>query len=379
MAEGDLFTSQKLARAKQKLTNLNYFDKVEAKTAPGSAKDKIIVNIDVTEKPTGLFSIGGGYSSQDGVLGTLDLSQRNFLGKGWEVFLRLRGGQNLQTGTIGFTEPWLFDQPLAAGFDIFNTRRILPDYTVNSLGGDIRLGHPLGEYSRWNAIYRVSQDRITNVNPLGSPELISQEGTHLTSLVGLSLSRDTRDSVYDPTRGTTVSLGVDFAGVGFGEKFARSVFSSTYFQPLPWLDHVLSFRLMAGYSFGWSKDPVPLFERFYLGGSNSLRQFKSLQVSPKDDTGTRIGGNSELLGTVEYVIPLFFGIKAAVFYDVGQVWGPDLSLGTKIDLSDLRHGVGAGLRWNSPFGPIRVDYGIKLDQKKGESFGNFNFSAGSSF
>jgi outer membrane protein insertion porin family len=379
MAEGDLFTSQKLARAKQRLTNLNYFDKVNATTAPGSAKDKVIVNIDVTEKPTGLFSIGGGYSSQDGVLGTLDLSQRNFLGKGWEVFLRLRGGENLQTGTIGFTEPWLFDRPLAAGFDIFNTRRILPDYTVNSLGGDVRLGHPIGEYSRWNAVYRVSQDKISDVNELGSPELISQEGTHLTSLVGVSLSRDTRDSVYDPTRGSTVSLGVDFAGVGFGEKFARSVFSTTYFQPMPWLDHVLSFRLMAGYSFGWSKDPVPLFERFYLGGSNSLRQFKSLQVSPKDNTGTRIGGNSEVLGTVEYQIPLFFGIKAAVFYDVGQVWGPDIGAGTKIDVGDLRHGVGAGLRWNSPFGPIRVDYGIKLDQKKGESFGNFNFSAGSSF
>ncbi|HET8529568.1 MAG TPA: outer membrane protein assembly factor BamA [Methylomirabilota bacterium] len=379
MAEGDLFTSQKLARAKQRLTNLNYFDKVEAKTAPGSAKDKVIVNIDVTEKPTGLFSIGGGYSSQDGVLGTLDLSQRNFLGKGWEVFLRLRGGEKLQTGTIGFTEPWLFDRPLAAGFDIFNTRRILPDYTVESLGGDIRLGHPIGEYSRWNAVYRVSQDKISDVNQLGSPELISQEGTHLTSLVGLSLSRDTRDSVYDPTRGTTVSLGLDFAGVGFGEKFARSVFTTTYFQPLPWLEHVLSFRLMAGYSFGWSKDPVPLFERFYLGGSSSLRQFKSLQVSPKDNTGTRIGGNSEALGTIEYQIPLFFGIKAAVFYDVGQVWGPDVSGGTKIDIGDLRHGAGAGLRWNSPFGPIRVDYGIKLDQRKGESFGNFNFSAGSSF
>ena len=379
MAEGDLFTSQKLARAKQRLTNLNYFDKVEAKTAPGSAKDKIIVNIDVTEKPTGLFSIGGGYSSQDGVLGTLDLSQRNFLGKGWEVFLRLRGGQNLQTGTIGFTEPWLFDRPLAAGFDIFNSRRILPDYTVNSLGGDIRLGHPLGEYSRWNAVYRVSQDKISDVNPLGSPELISQEGTHLTSLVGLSLSRDTRDSVYDPTRGGTASIGVDFAGIGFGEKFARSVLTTTYFQPMPWLDHVLSFRFMAGYSFGWSKDPVPLFERFYLGGSNSLRQFKSLQVSPKDDTGTRIGGNIEALGTVEYQIPLFFGIKAAVFYDVGQVWGPDISQGTRIDIGDVRHGMGAGLRWNSPFGPIRVDYGIKLDQRKGESFGNFNFSAGSSF
>ena len=379
MAEGDLFTSQKLARAKQRLTNLNYFDKVEAKTAPGSSKDKVIVNIDVTEKPTGLFSIGGGYSSQDGVLGTLDLSQRNFLGKGWELFLRLRGGEKLQTGTIGFTEPWLFDRPLAAGGDIFNTRRILPDYTVDSLGGDLRLGHPLGEYSRINAVYRVSQDRISDVNQLGSPELISQKGTHLTSLIGVNLARDTRDSVYDPTRGSTASIGVDFAGVGFGEKFVRSVAVATYFQPLPWLEHVLSFRFTAGYSFGWDKDPVPLFERFYLGGSNSLRQFKSLQVSPKDDTGTRIGGNSELLGTIEYQIPLFFGIKAALFYDVGQVWGPDISQGTKIDLSDLRHGVGAGFRWNSPFGPIRVDYGIKLDQRKGEKFGEFNFSAGSSF
>ncbi|HSL50748.1 MAG TPA: outer membrane protein assembly factor BamA [Candidatus Deferrimicrobiaceae bacterium] len=379
MAEGDLFTSQKLARAKQRLTNLNYFDKVDAKTTPGSAKDKVVVNIDVTEKPTGIFSIGGGYSSQDGILGTLDLSQRNFLGKGWEVFLRLRGGERLQTGTIGFTEPWLFDRPLAAGFDIFNTRRLLPDYTVDSLGGDIRLGHPIGEYSRWNAMYRVSRDRISDVNELGSPELVSEEGTRLTSLVGLTLSRDTRDNIFDPTRGSTISLGTDFAGVGFGERFVRSVLTTTYFQPMPWLDHVLSFRLMAGYAFGWDDKPLPLFERFYLGGSNSLRQFKSLQVAPRDGSGTRIGGNSELLGTIEYQIPLFFGIKAAFFYDVGNVWGPDISSGTKIDVTDLRHGVGAGLRWNSPFGPIRVDYGIKLDQKKGESLGNFNFSAGSSF
>jgi outer membrane protein insertion porin family len=379
MAEGDLFTSQKLARAKQRLTNLNYFDKVEAKTAPGSSKDKIIVNIDVTEKPTGLFSIGGGYSSQDGVLGTLDLSQRNFLGKGWEVFLRIRGGENLQTGTIGFTEPWLFDRPLAAGFDLFSVRRILPDYTVNSTGGDIRLGHPIGEYSRWNATYRVSEDRVSDVNPLGSPELLSQEGTHLTSLIGVNFTRDTRDNVFDPTRGGLQVFGFDFGGVGFGERFIRSVVTSTYFQPLPWMNHVLSFRAMAGYSLGWSNEPVPLFERFYLGGSNSLRQFKSLQVSPKDSTGTRIGGNSELLFTAEYQIPLVFGLKAAIFTDIGQVWGPDIAAGTKVDLSDLRYGAGAGLRWNSPFGPIRIDYGIKLDQKKGESFGEFNFSAGSSF
>jgi outer membrane protein insertion porin family len=379
MAEGDLFTSQKLARAKQRLTNLNYFDKVSATTAPGSSKDKIIVNIDVTEKPTGLFSIGGGYSSQDGALGTVDLSQRNFLGKGWEVFLRLRGGQKLQTGTIGFTEPWLFDRPLSAGFDLFDTRRILPDYTVDSLGGDIRLGHPIGEYSRWNAVYRATQDKVSDVNDNASTELLDQEGTHYTSLVGVTLSRDTRDSVFDPTRGSTQSIQLDFAGVGFGSQFVRSIINATYFQPLPWLQHVLSFRGMVGYEVGWSSDPVPLFERFYLGGSNSLRQFKSFQVSPKDSSGTRIGGNSELLGTIEYQIPLIFGLKVAIFSDIGQVWGPDIAQGTKVDLGDLRYGAGGGLRWNSPFGPIRVDYGIKLDRRSGESFGNFNFSAGSSF
>src|SRR5229473_465949 len=123
MHEGDLFTTQKLARAKQKLSNLNYFEKVETRTTPGSTKDKIIVNIEVTEKPTGLFSVGGGYSSQDGALGTVDLSQNNFLGRGWQVFLRLRGGAQTQQGTIGFTEPWLFDRPLAAGFDLYNNRR----------------------------------------------------------------------------------------------------------------------------------------------------------------------------------------------------------------------------------------------------------------
>ena len=379
MAEGDLFTSQKLARAKQRLTNLNYFDKVEAKTAPGSAKDKIVVNIDVTEKPTGLFSIGGGFSSQDGVLGTVDLSQRNFLGKGWEVFLRLRGGENLQTGTIGFTDPWLFDRPLAAGFDLFSTRRALTDYTVESIGGDIRLGHPIGEYSRWNAIYRASQDKISDVNELGSQQLLDQEGTHYTSLIGATFTRDTRDSTFDPTRGGTTSISLDFAGVGFGEQFVRSIFSTTYFQPLPWMEHVLSFRFMAGYQVGWGNDPVPLFERFYLGGSSSLRQFKSMQVSPRDASGTRIGGNSQILGTIEYQIPLFFGLKASIFYDTGNVWGPDISSGTKIDITKLRNGIGAGLRWNSPFGPIRVDYGIKLDKKDGESSGNFNFSAGSSF
>jgi outer membrane protein insertion porin family len=378
MAEGDLFTSQKLARAKQKLVNLNYFDKVNATTTPGASKDRIIVTIDVTEKPTGLFSIGGGYSSADGLIGTLNLSQRNFLGRGWILALSLAGGAKVQNGNVSFTEPWLFDRPLSAGFDLFNNRRKFDDYTVESLGGDVRFGHPLGDFSRWNALYRISRDVISDVADTASTNLLDQKGTHLTSLVGLSLSRDTRDSVFETTRGSNATIGVDFAGVGFGEKWFRTVGSVSYFYPV-WLNHVLGFRVQGGYSLGWSKRPVPLFERFFLGGANSIRSFKAQDVSPQDSSGTRIGGNIQMLGNVEYTVPLFFGIRAAAFFDIGNVWGPDISGGQKFDITDLKYAVGGGLRWTSPFGPIRVDYGLNPNPGPREKFGNFNFSVGSAF
>jgi outer membrane protein insertion porin family len=382
MAEGDLFTTQKLARAKQKLTNLNYFETVNTSTSPGATKDRIIVNIDVTEKPTGIFSIGGGYSSSEGIIGTLNLSQRNFLGRGWIVSLQLAGGSKLQNGTISFTEPWLFDTPLTAGFDLYNRRYVYTDYTTNSLGGDIRFGHPIGEFSRWTAIYRVSQDTISDVAPNASVNLLDQEGKHLTSLIGLGVTRDTRDNNFAPTRGSNSSLGFDFAGVGFGEQWLRMLGSTSYFIPI-WRDHVLGARVLGGYSVGWGSQPVPLFERFFLGGPNTIRSFKAQQVSPVDSSGTAIGGNIELLGNVEYTVPLFFGIRAAAFIDVGNVWGPDIAGGQKFDITVMHYAVGAGLRWLSPFGPIRIDYGINLNPNTKppakQDFGNFQFSVGSAF
>jgi outer membrane protein insertion porin family len=379
MHEGDLFTTQKLERAKQKLRNLNYFEKVETKTTPGSSKDKIVVNIEVTEKPTGLFSIGGGYSSQDGALGTLDLSQNNFLGRGWQVFLRLRGGASTQQGTVGFTEPWLFDRPLAAGFDLYNNRRIFNDYTINALGGDVRMGHPLGDYARWNLIYRLEQDDVTGVNPNASPELLNAKGTSITSILGGNIGRDTRDNLIEPTKGNLSTIGADFAGILTQDnRYVRLSASTVQHQSL-WFGHVLSGRLGTGYEFGWSDKPVPLFERFYLGGPNSIRSFKLRQISPRDDSGTRIGGNFQVLGNVEYTIPTFYGVKLALFFDAGNVYGPDNHLGQKIDLTNLKYAVGMGLRWNSPFGPIRIDYGVNPDPRPGDKFGEFHFAVGTAF
>jgi len=379
MHEGDFFTTAKLERARQRLTNLGYFDQVKATTAPGVSKDKIIVNIEVVEKPTGLFSIGGGYSSTDSFIATVDLSQRNFLGRGWEAFVRIRAGGSTQQGTIGFTEPWLFDRPLSAGFDLFNNRRVYNDFTVNSLGGDIRFGHPLGDYSRWNLIYRLTQDDVSDVADNASTSLLSEEGKRITSLIGGSVTRDTRDSAFEATRGTVAGFGVDFAGLAFGDsKFVRAAGNVAGFHN-PWLDHVISGRILGAWAVGWSKEPVPLFERYYLGGPNSLRGWKARQISPVDGSGTKVGGNIQLLATVEYSVPLFFNIRGAIFYDVGQVYGPDTNFGTTFDLSDLRHDAGLSLRWASPFGPLRIDYGIKLDRRKNESIGEFHFAVGAPF
>jgi outer membrane protein insertion porin family len=326
-----------------------------------------------------VFSIGGGYSSQDGALGTLDLSQNNFLGKGYQLFLRLRGGQQTQQGTIGFTDPWFLDRPLAAGFDLFNNRNVYQDYTLNSLGGDIRFAAPIGDFTRWNALYRLSQEKVSNVASNASSELLQAEGTTITSLIGGALTRDTRDSLQTPTRGNFTVLGTDFAGIGTGDnRFFRVSFSTVQHQTL-WFDHILSGRIASGYELGWSNKPVPLFERYYLGGPNTIRSFKARQISPVDNSGTAIGGNFQVLGNLEYSVPLPYGIRAAVFFDVGNVYGPDQSVHLPIDLTNLKYAVGPGVRWNSPFGPVRVDYGVNPSPTGKEKFGNIQFSMGAAF
>ena len=374
MAEGDIFTLRKLQRSRQRLVNLGYFEKVDVTTAPGTDKTKILVNVDVTERPTGVFSIGGGYSSQDSLLGTIDLSQNNFLGRGWQASVRLRAGANTQQGIISFTEPWLFDRPLAAGFDLFNTRRQFIEYDYDQLGGAVRMSHPFEEYWRWNALYRLSRDEITHIASTASSQLQAEKGVSVTSLVQGAVSRDSRDNFQAPSRGGTVSLVADFAGLGGDSQFVKTLASVAHYQPI-WFDHILSGRLEGAHGFGWGDQELPLFERFYLGGSNSVRSYKSRQISPRDDAGERIGGTTSVLGNVEYIVPLPFNIRAALFFDVGNVYG----FGTKFDLTDLRMAIGGGLRWLSPFGPIRVDYGFNPDPRPGDKSGAFNFSVGSPF
>jgi outer membrane protein insertion porin family len=374
MAEGEIFTLRKLQRSKQRLTNLGYFEKVEVNTAPGSDKTKIIVNVDVTERPTGLFSIGGGFSSADGLLGTIDLSQNNFLGRGWLASIKVRAGANVQQGQISFTEPWLFDRPLSAGFDVFSTQRQFQDYDYATLGGAVRMSHPFEEFWRWQVGYRLSQDDISHIRNEQDSFLQEEAGKSVTSVFTASVARDSRDSVQTPSKGGQFVVSADAAGLGGDNHYMKATAFATYFKPI-WFGHILSGRLEGGYGFGFGDERLPIFERFYLGGPNSIRSFKARQVSPQDEFGNRIGGTSEVLGNLEYIVPLPFDIRLAAFVDIGNVYG----FNVKFDLTDLHYAAGGGIRWVSPFGPIRVDYGFNLNQKPGEKASNFHFSVGSPF
>jgi outer membrane protein insertion porin family len=193
-------------------------------------------------------------------------------------------------------------------------------------------------------------------------------------VVSTSLGRDSRDNVFAPTRGWTFNIGADVAGLGGDSHFFKATASTTYYHPI-WFDHVVSGRLEGGYGVGFGDAQLPLFERFYLGGPNSLRMFKFRQVSPLDENGLRVGGTSQVIANTEYIVPLPFNIRLAAFVDIGNVYG----FNDDFDLTNLKYGVGAGVRWLSPFGPIRVDYGFKLNRKAGQDPGAFNFSVGSPF
>jgi outer membrane protein insertion porin family len=375
LAEGDLFVFQKLTRSRQRLFNLGYFDEVNISTEPGSAPDKIVINIDVKERATGVFSIGAGYGSLDGVFATIDVTQRNLFGRGWEAFARFRIGTESQLGLVGFTEPYLFDIPLRAGFDVYNTIREYDDFSEDRLGGDLRASYPLTEFWTISSVYRLESVEISDIATDAPADLQSELGTKLNSLIEFGLSRDTRDSIFEPTRGNRQTLTVGFAGLGGDTRYYKIVGETSWFFPLPVLNLIWSVRGLAGYAKGWGGEEVPIFERFFLGGANSLRGQRTRSVGPRDAAGNVIGGDTELLFSTELLIPIVPRLRLALFFDIGNSYG----FGTDFDPTDVRKGIGVGIRFFSPLGPLRLDYGYNLDRKGDEKVGYVHFSVGAPF
>jgi len=396
MYPGDQFNGEKLRVSKQRLKDLGYFEDVGydiEDTDQDNYKDLVV---QVKEAKTGSFSFGGGYSTVDRLVGFIEVEQKNFDISNWSTFtgggqdLRLRAqiGSSQRNLLLSFTEPWLFDHPVSAGFDAYLTENLKDNstgysYDQKTYGFDVRLGKALSDTLSVGTVYRLEHINISNLDSGVSEALAEQAGNSLVSSVGVSVTNDYRDSKLSPTRGWTVTNSADLAGgpLGGDRNFYRVQTSGEYYIPVVINDvtTVLEISGRTGIVQSYPDTPdVPIFERYFAGGQDSIRGYDERTVGPLDpNTNDAVGGDAILLGSVEYTVPIIEIIKGAIFFDTGNVWDKVRDYGT----GGVKSGTGVGLRVKTPIGPIKLDYGIPLDTEPGQTSksGKFYFSVSRGF
>jgi len=383
---GDKFDGGKLQRSKEKLYNLGYFEEVTYDIEPGSSPQKKDLTISVKEKKTGEFSFGGGYSSVDQFVGFVQLSQGNFdlfnfptfTGGGQALSIRGEFGQRRKRYEFSFTEPWIFNQPVSFGFDAYDRIHTWENYNEEKQGGDVRLGKRFGEYNSAGLMYKAEKVRIYDVTTT-QPEIFNERGSNWISSMILTLTRDTRDNVYVPTKGILVSGRGQCAG-GFlgGEKdfYTLSGLFATYFSYFEKLVLELKLRVATADNYD-DTQTVPISERLFAGGANTIRGYGDRMVGPPDNGASPVGGKTMLVFNAECTFPIIEVVKGAVFYDVGNVWRDSYH----VDFTELVSGVGAGVRVKTPIGPIKLDYGFGLNYRDWDANknGQFYFSMSRGF
>ena len=372
VVEGDLYSRTKLKKSYMALNRLRYFEEIDFQAEKGPDETLTDVNIQVKEKPTGMFSIGAGYSAIDHAVVSAQVSQQNLFGRGQILSLKASIGANSQLYDLSFIEPWLFDMPLWSKLELWNLYREYDSYRLDTKGFGATLGYPLWQYVTGYVGYRLSIDDVNNVLDTASYYIKKQAGETTSSGVTLSVTRDSTDDVMFPSTGSKNSASVEHTGgILLGDvSYTRYGMTSSWFFPLP-LDTVFGVRGRIGYMQPNEGKEVPIFERYYLGGINSLRGLR--EVGPRDPvTGDVIGGLTMLNFNVEYVFPLIknAGMKGLIFFDTGNSWESGYHLG------DMRKTAGVGVRWYSPIGPLRLEWGYVLDRKEGESASRWEFTIG---
>lgn len=411
IAEGDAYNRALVDRAERRLKNLNFFKSVKITNEPGSAPDRIVLNVYVEEMSTGEFSIGGGYSTADGFLAEASIGERNLLGRGQFARASVQYGENARGFELGFVEPYLMGYRVALGLDVFAKERDATDYQsydTSTIGGGARLGFTLREDLSLQLRYSAYQQEIKlpdefgdcSVTPNAWPcstislpvKLELLQGPVLTSLVGYTLAYNTLDNNKNPTSGLLIEGKQDFAGVGGDVNFIRSTIDARYYTDIiP--DIVTVFRAQGGHIQSWNGDNLRMLDHFKLG-PNLVRGFAPAGIGPRDMTpGTSqdaLGGTLYWGASVELQVPLYFipkdvGMRGAIFADAGSLWdyqGPTSGLGQTIVLEDdnsIRSSVGVGLIWDSPFGPLRFDYAIPLTKEGYDRTQEFRFGGGTRF
>ncbi len=377
VGEGDLYSSTALKRGRQKLKTTGYFKEVAFTSSKGTSDEKINLDIKVEEAPTGTFSFGVGYSSLAGVVGTAEVSERNLLGMGYRVNLSAALGGETQRFKFGFIDPWLLGTATAAGFDVYYEELDYYDtYDSTVAGADVHLGRYLTDYISASLLGRVERVKIYDVSDYASSYIKEQEGTRDTHSVTLGFTRDTRNDFYNPSEGSKHTLSLENAGgiLGGDNTFYKFIGDTNWYFPLP-LSTVLHLRGRAGTVKGYAGKEVPIYERFYVGGINTIRGFEYGEAGPRDEYGQVIGGENMVIFNSELLFPLSkeIGLRGAVFYDAGKGFDKYRKFGR------VRHSVGFGIRWFSPIGPLRIDWGLNLDPQEDERRGMWDFTIGTQF
>jgi len=372
VVEGDLYSRTKLKNSYMAMNQLRYFEEIDFQSEKGPDETLTDVNIRVKEKPTGMFSLGAGYSALDHAVVSAQVSQQNLFGRGQILSLKASLGSRSTLYDISFTEPWLFDMPLWSKSDIWNLYREYDSYNLDSKGFGATLGYPLWKYMTGYLGYRLSLDNVKDIKDTASYYTQKQAGKTTSSGVTLTLTRDSTNDVMFPSTGSKNSASVEYTGgpLQGDVSYTRYGAISAWFFPLP-LDTVIGVRGRIGEIRANEGKEVPIFERYYLGGINSLRGLR--EVGPKDPaTGDVIGGLTMLNFNLEYIFPLIknAGMKGVLFFDTGNSW----NAGYHID--DLRRTTGVGIRWYSPIGPLRLEWGYVLNKKESEAASRWEFSIG---
>jgi len=378
--EGEYFTGEGIRKSTQNLYHLGFFEDVEVQTKKGTQDDLMILSVNVKERPTGMFMVGAGYSAFDKTMGSMSLSQNNLFGKGQKLGANVRLGSRTRQFKVSFTEPWLFDKPLSAGIDLYNWKTRYDEYDKDSLGGNLRFGFPLGidEYTRGSVIYTYDDAEISNIDEDASSTIQELAGSSLTSSMTFRITRNSKDRPFNTTQGSFNAISFGYSGgflggdVYFNKYEARSV----WYFPLRW-NTVFVAHGRVGLIKQRSGGVLPDYEKYKLGGIDSVRGYSSGQIAPIDPlTGDRLGGEKMWVYNVEYRFPFIKdqGVVGLVFFDAGNVFKEEDNFRLR-----GRRSIGAGVRWYSPLGPLRLEYGRKLEKRADEEKGCWEFSIGGLF
>lgn len=397
---GEVFDIRKIRNSKRSLQGMNLFESVQITFREGSQPDLADVDVEVTEKKTGQFMFGAGYSSYDKVIGFASLMQRNFdyrkrphswrefaegksfVGDGQLFKLSLRAGSERTEYGFDFLEPWIFNKPIGFGFGISSSQRSYSEYDTDTTAGYVSLGRRIGYDTRIHLKYKIRSVDLSDVDAGVLPSVGDELGKNVLSALELSGSIDKCDSRFFPTRGHKLNFGYEYTGglLGGDLDFQKARIGCDWYNKLfetaGGKQHVL--KLSAGVRWAWEfsgTNNVPIYERYYAGGIRTVRGYDARSLGPQMGDEA-IGGNFRLLMNAEYVFPLYEDIvHGVVFYDTGEVWADS----EDFQFGDLRKSVGVGMRLKTPVFPVEFYYGWALDEVPGEPSGRFHFALGYTF